>query len=60
MGGSWGDRKIRIFSRLGRLAMIREDERAGVPLCLWRKVVGRGNILEQRGREKSSRDRVTF
>lgn len=51
MVGSCGDRKIRILSRLGRLVMMMEDERAGVPLCLWRKVVGRGNILEQRGRE---------
>ena len=51
MGGSWGDRKIRIFSRLGRRLVMVRDERAGVPLSLWRNVVGRGSILEQRGRE---------
>lgn len=60
MGGSWSDRKIRILSRLGRLGMMRGDERAGVPLCLWRKVVGRGNILEQNGGWGSGREWVTF
>lgn len=40
------------FSRLGRQAMTREDKRTGVTLCLGRKVVVMGNILEQREKRK--------
>lgn len=48
-GGSWDVGK---FSRLGRQAMTREDKRTGVTLCLGRKVVVMGNILEQREKRK--------